>query len=122
MIDHVIYMDNIEDIVLTKYFIETKLTEKNESFEKMSLNDFIGKFIDMTKTVAAYNINSAISDVVPFFIYVLDNDRYIFFVEKNDKTNLTLKKLQSINYDLSKLNKYSGTDNMLRVEGYSYDF
>ena len=122
MTEHVVYMDNIEDLVISKYLIESKLIEKKELTKKLELTDFVGKFINMSRNVVAYNINSVDQVIVPFFVYTLDNDRYIFFVSKNEKTELTLIKLKSINYDVTKLDKYSGGNNMLRVEDYSYEF
>lgn len=122
MTEHVVYMDNIEDLVISKYLIESKLIEKKELTKKLELTDFVGKFINMSRNVVAYNINGVDQVVVPFFVYTLDDDRYIFFVSKNEKTELTLMKLKSINYDVTKLNKYSGGNNMLRVENYSYEF
>ena len=122
MTEHVVYMDNIEDLVISKYLIESKLIEKKELIKKLELTDFVGKFINLSRNVVAYNINRADQVIVPFFVYTLDDDRYIFFVSKNEKTELTLMKLKSINYDITKLNKYSGGNNMLRVEDYSYEF
>ena len=122
MTEHVVYMDNIEDLVISKYLIESKLIEKKELTKKLELPDFVGKFINMSRNVVAYNINSVDQVIVPFFVYTLDDDRYIFFVSKNEKTELTLIKLKSINYDVTKLDKYNGGNNMLRVEDYSYEF
>ena len=119
--DHIVYLDDIEDIVIAKYFIETKLLKKNEISEKMSLNNFIGKFINMSRTIAMYNVNSS-PEMIPFFVYVLDDDRYIFFATKSKGADVTVEKLKKLNYDISQLNEYSGTDNMLRVENYSFDF
>lgn len=122
MTEHVVYMNNIEDLVISKYLIESKLIEKKELTKKLELTDFVGKFINMSRNVVAYNINSVNQVIVPFFVYTLDDDRYIFFVSKNEKTELTLIKLKSINYDVTKLDEYSGGNNMLRVEDYSYEF
>ena len=122
MTEHIVYMDNIEDLIISKYLIESKLIEKKELTKKLELTDFVGKFINMSRNVVAYNINSVDQVVVPFFVYTLDNDRYIFFVSKNEKTELTLMKLKSINYDVTKLNNYNGGNTMLRVEDNSYEF
>ena len=122
MTEHIVYMDNIEDLIISKYLIESKLIEKKELTKKLELTDFVGKFINMSRNVVAYNINSVDQVVVPFFVYTLDDDRYIFFVSKNEKTELTLTKLKSINYDVTKLNNYNGGNNMLRVEDNSYEF
>lgn len=122
MTEHIVYMDNIEDLIISKYLIESKLIEKKELTKKLELTDFVGKFINMSRNVVAYNINSVDQVVVPFFVYTLDDDRYIFFVSKNEKTELTLMKLKSINYDVTKLNNYNGGNNMLRVEDNSYEF
>ncbi len=122
MTEHIVYMDNIEDLIISKYLIESKLIEKKELTKKLELTDFVGKFINMSRNVVAYNINSVDQVVVPFFVYTLDDDRYIFFVSKNEKTELTLMKLKSINYDVTKLNKYNGGNTMLRVEDNSYEF
>ena len=122
MTEHVVYIDNIEDLIISKYLIESKLIEKKELTKKLELTDFVGKFINMSRNVVAYNINSVDQVVVPFFVYTLDDDRYIFFVSKNEKTELTLMKLKSINYDVTKLNNYNGGNTMLRVEDNSYEF
>lgn len=122
MTEHIVYMDNIEDLIISKYLIESKLIEKKELTKKLELTDFVGKFINMSRNVVAYNINSVEQVVVPFFVYTLDDDRYIFFVSKNEKTELTLMKLKSINYDVTKLNNYNGGNTMLRVEDNSYEF
>ena len=122
MTEHIVYMDNIEDLIISKYLIESKLIEKKELTKKLELTDFVGKFINMSRNIVAYNINSVDQVVVPFFVYTLDDDRYIFFVSKNEKTELTLMKLKSINYDVTKLNNYNGGSTMLRVEDNSYEF
>ena len=122
MTEHIVYMDNIEDLIISKYLIESKLIEKKELTKKLELTDFVSKFINMSRNVVAYNINSVDQVVVPFFVYTLDDDRYIFFVSKNEKTELTLMKLKSINYDVTKLNNYNGGNTMLRVEDNSYEF
>lgn len=122
MTEHIVYIDNIEDLIISKYLIESKLIEKKELTKKLELTDFIGKFINMSRNVVAYNINSVDQVVVPFFVYTLDDDRYIFFVSKNEKTELTLMKLKSINYDVTRLDNYNGGNTMLRVEDNSYEF
>ena len=122
MTEHIVYMDNIEDLIISKYLIESKLIEKKELTKKLELTDFVGKFINMSRNIVAYNINSVDQVVVPFFVYTLDDDRYIFFVSKNEKTELTLMKLKSINYDVTKLKNYNGGNTMLRVEDNSYEF
>ena len=122
MTEHIVYMDNIEDLIISKYLIESKLIEKKELTKKLELTDFVGKFINMSRNVVAYNINNVDQVVVPFFVYTLDDDRYIFFVSKNEKTELTLMKLKSINYDVTKLNNYNGGNTMLKVEDNSYEF
>lgn len=122
MTEHIVYMDNIEDLIISKYLIESKLIEKKELTKKLELTDFVGKFINMSRNVVAYNINSVDQVVVPFFVYTLDDDRYIFFVSKNEKTELTLMKLKSINYDVTRLDNYRGGNTMLRVEDNSYEF
>ena len=122
MTEHIVYMDNIEDLIISKYLIESKLIEKKELTKRLELTDFVGKFINMSRNIVAYNINSVDQVVVPFFVYTLDDDRYIFFVSKTEKTELTLMKLKSINYDVTKLNNYNGGNTMLRVEDNSYEF
>ena len=122
MTEHIVYMDNIEDLIISKYLIESKLIEKKELTKKLELTDFVGKFINMSRNVVAYDINSVDQVIVPFFVYTLDDDRYIFFVSKNEKTELTFMKLKSINYDVTKLNNYNGGNTMLRVEDNSYEF
>ena len=53
MTEHIVYMDNIEDLIISKYLIESKLIEKKELTKKLELTDFVGKFINMSRNVVA---------------------------------------------------------------------
>lgn len=123
MIEHIVYINNIEDIVIAKYFIEKRLIERKEIDEKMPLQDFIGNFLHMNQMLAVFDINNTV-DVVLFYIYTIDNDRYIFFVDKNDSVNRILRKLSSIDYDFSKLLLFDNNidNDMIRINNVEYSF
>lgn len=121
MTENVVYLEDIEAVVLAKYHIENELIEQGKITEKMSLGDFIGKFIKMTDNIAVYNMTTT-TDVVPFFIYNTANNKFIFFAEKNDFSEQTITKLKKINFDISKLKKYVSGETCLNVGKLTYEF
>lgn len=120
MTEHIVYINDIESIVLAKYFIETKLIEKKEITEKMNLNDFIRNFININQNILIFDIMTR-PIVTSFCIYELDDDIYIFFVEQNERCNRIIKFLKDNNYKIPPLNRYSGTNNLLRIGINEYD-
>lgn len=125
MTDHIIYIDNIEDLVISKYLIEKKLIEQKKIQEKGALEDFVNEFINMNVTTAIYNINGD-TEVVPFDVHQIDDDRYIFFATKNEYSELTANKLNKINYDVSHLKEVEpasmASQSVLRINDTVYDF
>lgn len=121
MTENIVYLEDIEAVVLAKYHIENELIEQGKITEKMSLGDFIGKFIKMTDNTAVYNMTTT-TDVVPFFMYKTSNTIFIFFAEKNDFSEQTITKLKKINFDLSKLKGYESGETCLSVGKSLYEF
>ena len=120
MTEHIVHIDDVEELVIAKYFIEQNLINKKELEHKYSLTEFIQNFIKMNENIAIYNITDNIT-VVPFYVYKIDNDIYVFFSEKSEFTDKTSKFLKNINYDFSSLKPYSGGNNMLRLKYSEYE-
>lgn len=120
MTEHIVHINDVEELVIAKYFIEQKLINKKELEHKYSLTEFIQNFIKMNENIAIYNITDNIT-VVPFYVYKIDNDIYVFFSEKSEFTDKTSKFLKNINYDFSSLKQYSGGNNMLRLKYSEYE-
>lgn len=116
-----VHIDDIEELVLAKHFIECNLMKNNEIDDKMSLAEFLQKFINMTTNVAIYNLTTS-PKIVPFYIYEYENNRYVFLDSSNQYSDLTISKLKKLNYNLDKLPEYSGGDNLLRIGQKEYDF
>lgn len=100
-------INDIEDLIINKYFIEQKLLEKDIISEKHSIKEFIDKY-------GAINYIYKYKDLqIPFGITNIDNETYIFTIS-NDKTELSIldKKLKSIKYDINNLTRVNYNDLM----------
>ena len=120
MTEHIVHIDDIEELVIAKYFIEQELLKKKEIEHKYTLQEFVQKFIKLNENIAIYDIRGNV-DVVPFFIYTDNNDIYLFFSENNEHVENTINFLKNINYNLKSLKPYSGGDNLIRLRNVEYD-
>lgn len=120
MTEHIVHIDDIEELIIAKYFIEQYLIKEKKLENKMSIQDFVSQFLEMNTSMAIYNVFSKV-EIVPFFIYQYENEIYVFFTEKNDLSEKTYSFLKSNNFDISNLKPYSGGNNMIRFNYAEYD-
>lgn len=98
----IVNVGDIEDLVLCKHEIELDLISQNKLSEKMSLSDFISKYLSFGNNV--YIINE--KDIYPFALINSSKDRYLFVTESPNSENSKrfINTLRQINFNLSALN------------------
>lgn len=96
----IVNVNDIEDLIVNKYFIEQKLLENGVIEEKHTLKEFISKYARVDYIYKFKNIN------IPFGINEINNEKYLFVIN-NDKNliDILMKKLKSIKYDLNNLRR-----------------
>lgn len=88
-----------EDIYVAKWQIEKKIKEKNPSYQKKTLQEFISD-LGIGETIYIYNTNT----MVPFSIFY----NYMFVaIDNNEDIEKLLKSLSDIEYDFNNLKLYS---------------
>lgn len=90
-------LSNIEEIFLCKIYIESILLENNEIEEKMELQDFISKYMNVSNKVYMKN-----STIIPFEIYDF-YDEIIIIITENTYKDILVDELKKIEYNLSNL-------------------
>lgn len=90
-------LSNIEEIFLCKTYIESILLNNNEIEEKMELQDFIAKYMNVSNKVYMKN-----SIIIPFEIYNLC-DEIIIIITENTYKDILINELNKIEYNLSNL-------------------
>lgn len=96
----IININDIEDLIITKYKIETKLIEDNVIESKMSIPDFISKYTNMNYIYKVKNL------MIPFgFNRIYDVD-YLFVVSNDEnELDLLINKLKLLRYNLNNMSK-----------------
>ena len=90
---------DVEDIISNKLTIEQKLIERGDIEEKLTLQDFITKYL-VTTDVYMYKQQQP----VPFTLTkIADDDYLIICTDNKDHHNRLTKLLKRIDYKLSKL-------------------
>lgn len=90
---------DVEDIISNKLVIEQKLIERGDIEEKLTLQDFITKYL-ITNDVYIYKQQQAI----PFTLTKIADDDYLIICSENKEYHDKLTKLlKRIDYKLSKL-------------------
>ncbi len=119
---HSVYMSDIEDLIISKYFIEQELLKNKIISEKMSLDYFVSKFINVAENFITLDVNNS-SLFIPFYIYdELKNDTYIFFSNYSDECEKVVKMFSEIEFDFSKLVPYSNQNIMIKYNNVLYSF
>lgn len=90
-------LSNIEEIFLCKIYIESILLDNNEIEEKMELQDFIAKYMNVSNKVYMKN-----STIIPFEIYDF-YDEIIIIITENTYKDILVDELRKIEYNLSNL-------------------
>lgn len=120
MNEHIVHIDNIEELIISKYIIEEELIKQKQLEKKYTLQEFIQDFLKMNDHIAVYNIVKK-PEIIPYYIYKLNNDVFIFFAEQSDMVNKLYNFLKSIDFDESNLKPYAGGPNMLRINYSEYE-
>lgn len=103
---------NVEDLVLTKYEIESILIKNGIIDKKYDLDSFITYIIDKTKNLYTY-FNKETDKMTSFIIYKLDEEIYIFNIDiKNDLLNKLIEYALNISSLADVTNEWSTNDNI----------
>ena len=109
----IININDIEDLILTKHEIDLMLIEDNIIEERTTINEFLEKYA-MPTNIYMYNGVS-----IPFKLYELHGNKYLFVTNYNTQENEVLEnKIKQIKYDMNNLVKLSN-DEIQRMEDYS---
>ena len=96
---HEINIFDIEDIIANKIHIEQRLIEHGEIEDKLSIKDFVTKYLNMNN-VYMYKQ----TDVIPFTVTrIADEDYLIICAENKDSHKRLSNVLKRIDYNVSKL-------------------
>lgn len=100
MIMKVINVNDIEDLIINKYFIEQKLLEDGIIEQKHTLQEFISKYAKVDLIYKFKSIN------IPFGINEINNEKYLFVVtDDKNLLDILMRKLKLIKYDLNNLTR-----------------
>lgn len=101
----IININDIEELIICKYKIETELLEQGKIDKKQTLDEFL-------KTYAYLDVMYKIKNLtIPFSFKKINNIDYLFVIN-NDKVqlDLILNKLKLIRYDFNNLTKISNEE------------
>ena len=101
----IININDIEELIICKYKIETELLEQGKIDKKQTLDEFL-------KTYAYLDVMYKIKNLtIPFSFKKINNIDYLFVIN-NDKIqlDLILNKLKLIRYDFNNLTKISNEE------------
>ena len=106
MNEHIVHIDNIEELVISKYLIEEELIKQKQLEKKYTLQEFIQDFLKMNDHIAVYNIIKK-----PEIITNLNTTKT--FIEEPKKDFVVIKKGDTI-YSIAKQNNVPLKDIILR--------
>ena len=94
----IVNINDIEDLILTKHEIDLMLIEDKVIEKRTGINEFLEKYA-MPTNIYMYNGIS-----IPFKLYTLHNNKYLFVVNYNeDEINVLENKIKQIKYDMNNL-------------------
>ncbi len=109
----IVNINDIEDLILTKHEIDLMLIEDKVIEERTTINDFLEKYA-MPTNIYMYNGIS-----IPFKLYELHGNKYLFVTNYNKEEIIILKtKIKQIKYDMSNLIQLTN-DEIQKMEDYS---
>ena len=116
---HEVYFEDIESVVINKYFMEQKMFDNNMITEKMELSAFIGKFMGLCQNnIVMIGVQESSQRVYPFYVYnELEDDIYVFYTNKSEDTDFITEKFKEIDFDFSKLKRYTDEDILINING-----
>ena len=98
--------EDIESFVIAKNKIEKYLIDNHEIKNKMTVQEFLN-YIDFNTAIVYIDSSSKIQKTSCIKTYNLDKDMVILYTSEDDNIDNVLEDLKKINYDISKLKKYS---------------
>ena len=101
----IVNINDIEDLIINKYFIEQKLLENNKIESKMSIDEFINTYakIDLIYKLQDFNI--------PFGFRKINGEDYLFVItDDNNILDIIKNKLKLLKYNLDNLQKVNYVD------------
>ena len=101
----IVNINDIEDLIINKYFIEQKLLEDNKIESKMSIDEFINTYakIDLIYKLQDFNI--------PFGFRKINGEDYLFVItDDNNILDIIKNKLKLLKYNLDNLQKVNYVD------------
>ena len=101
----IVNINDIEDLIINKYFIEQKLLEDNKIESKMSIDEFINTYakIDLIYKLQDFNI--------PFGFRQINGEDYLFVItDDNNMLDIIKNKLKLLKYNLDNLQKVNYED------------
>ena len=109
----IININDIEDLILTKHEIDLMLIEDKVIDKRTTINEFLEKYA-MPKNIYMCNGMS-----IPFKLYELHGNKYLFVTNYNKQENEVLEnKIKQIKYDMNNLVMLTN-DEIQRMEDYS---
>ena len=98
-----INLNDIEQIVLSKFKIEEYLLKEKKIEEKQHINDYITM---ITKDMWSLDVDN--KTIISFYILCTEDEQYVYVIT-NDESELKLLTIMlgKIDYDLSKLKEFN---------------
>lgn len=109
----IVNINDIEDLILTKHEIDLMLIEDKIIEKRTTINEFLEKYA-MPINIYMYNGIS-----IPFNLYELHGNKYLFVTNYNKQENEVLEnKIKQIKYNMNNLVRLTN-DEIQRMEDYS---
>ena len=94
----IVNINDIEDLILAKHEIDLMLIEDKVITERTTINDFLTNYA-MPKNIYMYNGIS-----IPFMLYELHGNRYLFVTNYDKEELIILKnKLEQLKYNMNNI-------------------
>ncbi len=101
----IVNINDIEDLIINKYFIEQKLLEDNKIESKMSIDEFINTYAKIDLIYKLQNFN------IPFGFRKINGEDYLFVItDDNNILDIIKNKLKLLKYNLDNLQKVNYED------------
>lgn len=94
----IVNVNDIEDLILAKHEIDLMLIEDKIISERTNINDFLTKYATPDNV---YVVNGVF---IPFKLYIIHNDKYLFVTNYNkEELELLENKIRLLKYDMNNL-------------------
>lgn len=94
----IVNINDIEDLIIAKYEIDTILNEQGKLEGRSNLQEFINKFANLQYIYLIDNLR------IPFNYFKIENKDYLFVTNSDEsEINIIKAKLKVLKYDLNNL-------------------